>query len=335
MVSRALGSKLFAFACGNEPDLYTNNGNRVQTYSVGEYVSQVSTCLQTIHAAAPKAKLEGPDTSGSRRYFTDFAAAEKPLISWLGQHYYPMGCEQQATGSDASLVGKMLSPGLAAQEATTFSWYVAAAKKDGVRLVISETNSACGGGIKGVSDSYASALWAVDYLLTGAEHGVYAMDFHGGTDNYCVGYTVLCGNGSVTYTPQPVYYGMLFTHLLGSGSFLPVHVSTTTSTQGAKGNMTAFALKSADGGERLMVENLSSGPADTTIRFHGAEPTSASMLTLTGPGPLATSGVQIQGAAVAADGTIHYGRPAALQCSSPGKCTVTLAPYSAAVITVR
>ena len=328
-VSAALGAKLFAFACGNEPDVYPHNGIRQRGYSAANYLDQSTACLQTIRAAAPYGPLEGPDTAGNRSWFSAYAEQEGGMVSWLGQHYYPMGCA--AAGDDpAALVSTLLSPGLAGREARALGRYVAAAKSAGKPLLITETNSACGGGVPGLSDAYASALWAIDYLLTGAEQGAQGMYFHtGALGTHCDGYTVLCQTGTNSYSAQPIYYGLLFTHLLGTGRFLPVKVSLPPHSGG---NVAAFALKPSGGGLRLMLENLSGKQLDATLRL-GDDSGYATVLRLTGPGPLATSGVHIQGASVTANGDFDLGSPDIVHCL-PRSCSVTLAPYSAALITV-
>jgi hypothetical protein len=327
-VSAALGSRLFGFACGNEPDQFAVAHLRPSGYTFGDYLAQETACFRAIRKAAPRAPLEGPDTAWSQAWLAEYAVREAGTISSLGQHYYPLGCAK-AGDKPAALVATLLSPALARREAANFTRYVAAAAAARVPLIISETNSACGGGISGLSNAYASGLWVIDYLLTGAEHGVYAMDFHGGLNTLCAGYTVLCQVGPNDYRPQPIYYGMLFTHLLGTGKFLPVKVSWSSPA----GNIAAFALKpSRGGGLRLMVVNLSGDQADTTLGVGGYRG-AATVLRLTGPSPLATSGVAIQGASAAANGTVTPGRPGAVTCTSHG-CPVTIGGYSAVLVTL-
>lgn len=327
-VSSALGGKLFAFACGNEPDAYPHNGLRPHDYSVSDYLGQTAACIQAIQRAASYAPLEGPDTAGNREWFSAYATQEAGTIGWLGQHYYPMGCASPGE-RPANLLTALFSSSLAATEAKTLAWYVATARAAGKPLLITETNSACGGGIPGLSDAYASALWVIDYLLTGAEHGVSGMYFHTGQlDSDCVGYAVLCQTGANSYRAQPIYYGLLFTHLLGTGQFLPVKVATSPNV----GNVTAFAIKPPGEGLRLMLENLSKKQLDATLQV-GGDFRSASVLSLTGSNPLATSGIQIEGAAVAANGTFAHNSPSIVHCAPEG-CPLTLAPYSAALITV-
>lgn len=324
-VRAALGSKLLGFACGNEPDQYTAVGLRPLGYTIGDYLTQVSQCYRAIHAGAPGAPLAGPDTTNTPAWFGPYAAREAGAIRLFGQHYYPLGCASSGD-SPASLVGTLLSPGLAATEAARFTGYSSQVRRSGAPLIMTETNSACGGGVKGLSNSYASALWVIDYLLTGAEHGVSGMNFTGGLNTLCSGYTVFCATGNYMYRPQPIYYGMLFTHLLGVGKLLRVHISSG-------GNLTAFAVRpAAGGGLRLMVENLSQRPASVAIDV-GSYRGTAKVLRMTGPSPLATSGVRLQGAQVTRKGGIRLGSPGTVTCTASG-CPVTLPPYSAAMVTI-
>ena len=326
-VRAALGSKLLGFACGNEPDQYVAAGLRPLSYSIGDYLTQVGQCYQAIRAGAPGAPLAGPDTTNTPAWFGPYAAREAGAIRLFGQHYYPLGCAS-AGDSPAALAGKLLSPGLAATEAARFASYRSQVKRSGAPLIMTETNSACRGGVKGLSNSYASALWVIDYLLTGAEHGVSGMNFTGGLNTLCAGYTVLCATGNYMYRPQPIYYGMLFTHLLGTGKLLRLKVAASPG-----GNLTAFAVRPAvGGGLRLMVENLSRRQASVAINV-GSYRGTATVLRMTGPALLATSGVRLQGASVTRKGGIKLGHPGTVTCTAGG-CLVTLAPYSAAMVTI-
>jgi hypothetical protein len=81
-----------------------------------------------------------------------------------------------------------------------------------------------------------------------------------------------------------------------------------------------------------MVENLGPAPATAALRV-GGNPRSATVLHLTARSPLATGGITIQGAQVAADGSFRPGAPDSVGCTG-GSCAVTIAPYSAVIVTV-
>ncbi len=324
-VSAALGSNLFAFACGNEPDQYIVKGIRRRTYTESDYLSEAAACFAAIRAGARRAPLEGPDTAASPKWLAEYAIKEAGTIKWLGQHYYPLDCPFHGK-SPAQLASTLLSPAMTANEVAVFTRDAADAESAGADLWMTETQSACGGGAQGLSDSYAAALWVIDYLLTGAEHGVYGMNFHGGFNVNCQSYTPLCQVGTNEYVARPLYYGMLFTHLLGTGHLLPVTVSTSSS-------VTAFALKPRIGnGLRLIVENLSRYQTDVALAV-GGNPGTATVLHMTGPSLLATSGVEIQDAMVGADGSFKPGEPNTVHCTS-GSCPVTIAPYTAVLVSV-
>jgi hypothetical protein len=315
----ALGGKLTSIACGNEPDNFAATGLRPASYTEADYLTEANACIKAIRAGAPHAQISGPDTINVS-WLPAYATAEKGTISLLTEHYYPLSNCGKVKGTALDL----LSRATAATEAATVSKAKAAASIAGVPLQMTETNSAECSGIHGVSNTYASALWTIDYLLIGAQNGASGMNFHGGLSTACGGYTPLCQVGTNRYAAQPVYYGMLFTHLLGTGTLLRVGVKSA-------GNTAAHAITSG-GKVRVVVENLS-GAAETVKVRAGDVSGTATVLHLTGPSLAATGGVRIQGAQVKADGAFAPGRASRLACHS-GACVLKLAPYSAVIITL-
>jgi hypothetical protein len=326
-VVRALGSNLFAFACGNEPDQYVPIGLRPPSWTTDDYLAQVHACYKAIRSIAPRAPLAGPDADYHRTLLVSYARRDASTIDWYDAHYYPLGCRGLGDGTAASLATFMLSATTAAAEAARFDSYARIAAAAGHPLVLTETSNACRGGIPEVSDSLAAALWVIDYLLTGAEHGVHAMNLATALSTACATYTVLCLNGDNEYSVQPVYYGLLLTRMLGTGKLVPVRI-----TQSPRQHITAFALRSGGGGLRLMVENLDSGPAAVTLDV-GSYRGTATARRLRAPALLATAGVTIQGARVAADGTFSPGSPDTIACAGAG-CPLTLPGYSAAMVKI-
>ena len=319
-VTAALGSHLNSIACGNEPDGYTKHGIRAKTYTEAKYLTQATACMKAVHAGAKKAKIAGPDTY-HLDWLPPYAAAEKGKVSLLTEHYYPLtNCSKHNRTADV-----LLSRQTAATEATTISTAAVSAKAAGAPLRITETNSASCSGIEGLSNTYAAALWAVDYLLIGAEQGASGMNFHGGLSKNCDGYTPLCEVKRREYIAQPVFYGMLFTHLLGTGKLLPVKISSSL-------DLAAHAVRSSSGTVRVVIEYLSGSAAALSLDA-GSVSGTASTQSLTGPSLSATSGVKIQGASVQADGAFTPGKPSRLSCTA-GQCPLTLAPDTAIIVTL-
>jgi hypothetical protein len=335
-IAAALGPHLAAIACGNEPDEYIGTGYRPSTYTLNDYLQQDAACLAAVRAGAPNAPLEGADLTGASSWLEAYAKQESGQLALVGQHFYVAGCVNNYIGQTALQAAvHLVSPATVAHETANFEWGVADAKFAKAPFVMSETNSICSGGLAGVSNSYAAALWSIDYMLTGAEYGVAGMNFHGGFNGLgvCMYYSALCpvvvAGEPVEWMAHPLYYGMLFTHLLGGGNLLPVTVRSNSGND----NVTAFALDSdTNGGLRLVVENLTNADAGTTLDV-GGNPRSVSLLHLTAPGLTATSGVRIQGSQVGSDGEIKPGPRTVVNCSS-GECKLTLTPYTAIVVTV-
>jgi hypothetical protein len=330
-VATALGSRLSAIACGNEPDGYISHGWRPPAWGMAGFLAENAACLAAVRAGAPNAPLEGADLTGARDWLLAYVQQESGQLATVGQHLYQAGCVPDYAGwTSAQAAAKLLSPAMRTAAGRTFKWVVADAKIAKAKPVMSETNSICSGGLAGVSDSYAAALWSIAYMLTGAQYGIRGMNIHDRFITTCTPYSPICPAGALSarFTVRPVYYGMLFTHLLGAGSFLPAAVNTGTTSR----NVVAFALKPATGGMRVMVENITGQPANVTLNV-GGHPR-ASALRLTAPGLLAKSGVRIQGAQVGVDGRIRPAAPTAIRCSSAGKCQLTLAPYTAALVTI-
>lgn len=325
-VARALGSNLFAFACGNEPDQFVSMRLRPPGWTAGDYLSEVHACYRAIRSVAPRAPLAGPDGNYHRTLLASFASRNASTIARFTAHFYPLGC-RGLHGTAASHAADMLSVKTAAAEAARFGIYAGVAAIAGRPLVIAETSNFCHGGLPGVSNSFASALWVIDYLLTGAEHRVHAMNLSTGFSAACATYTVLCLNGDNVYDAQPVYYGLLLTRMLGTGRLVPVSIRQTP-----RQHITAFALRSDGGGLRLMVENMNRAAAAVRLDV-GSYRGAATAARLRAPALLATSGVTIAGARVAADGTFSPGRPDTLHCGAAG-CALPMPGYSAALVTV-
>src|SRR5262249_31721005 len=194
----------------------------------------------------------GPDTSSPTStgpWVTQFAQDERARLNMLMAHNYSVPANSDVT--------RLLSPQTVVSQLNNLSQQLAAAQAVGLPIRIDETNSSAGGGIPGVSDAYASALWAMDYSLLMAQAGYAGLNFHGGL-GVCGAplyngkfqiYTPICAANTTDeqakiYKAMPEYYGLLMATRMGSGRFLPVTVASDH-------NITGYAVRGQDGRIRI------------------------------------------------------------------------------------
>ena len=94
----------------------------------------------------------------------------------------------------------------------------------GAKVMVSEINSAICGGLRGVSDTFASALWGTDVLFGLAAEGVRNVDFHTWTGSIYGPLEWARKNGVPVAQVRPLFYAMLlFNRATPPGSkLLPV-----------------------------------------------------------------------------------------------------------------
>ena len=93
---------------------------------------------------------------------------------------------------------------------------------NGIAYRINEVNSFSGGGKPEVSDTFASALWCLDYMFRVAAHGGAGVNME--TDVNQLGfvshYSPIFRDETGRLTARPEYYGMLAFALAGKGRSL-------------------------------------------------------------------------------------------------------------------
>ena len=158
------GDRLLAFQVGNEADLY-GPAFREGGWSFERYWSDYQRFVKAVRVRVPDAPFAGPDVASKVDWVTQFAARAKGDVVLVSSHYYAMG-PAGAPGIDAQ---KLLSDD--SRLGREIPILVAAGKTAGVAFRMTEGNSCYHGGQPGVSDAFASALWAADYSLRVARAG--------------------------------------------------------------------------------------------------------------------------------------------------------------------
>lgn len=327
-----LGSSLEGVELGNEPNSYALHGLRGEPWTFVQYDEQVAAYRSAIEALAPGVPLAGPDSSGSSAYESwglGEAIDQRPAL--LTGHHYPLGCEQHPSPS----IERLLSPVTRARELGSLRRYVAIAREGQIPFRLDETNSVSCGGTPGISDTFASALWATGYLAQAMSAGVSGINFHGNL-SFCQGYTPLCAQTPEALAlgalqAQPEWYALLLARSLVGSRPLP----TTTST-GRQANVEVESFLAPDGTLRFVVVDYDPpGSRTAAVRLPvGGAYAGASILKLTGPSPQALTGVRLGGVSVGANGiwTSPPRLPALL--SRHGAIVYDAAPSTAALLTV-
>ncbi len=168
-------------------------------------------------AVMPRVPLAGP-SSGSALWLpslSNFLNAE-PRVKIATVHAYPLKhCAGSQLVTEADLLSDTSSDGLAA----TVAPWVSAAHGRGIPLRVDEMNAITCGGTRGISDTYGSALWALDTMFAMAQTGVDGVNVHTvpGTINEILGPSFAHGHWSVVVHPE--FYGlMMFAQAAPAGS---------------------------------------------------------------------------------------------------------------------
>ena len=320
---REINSALAGIAIGNEPDRFGEYGLRAPTWDFPQYVRELAAYRAAIAGAAPGTRVAAPDVSTG-----------EPPLPWvwesiglhpgiLTDHYYPLtACGHKPTAT------QLLSPEVRLQETVMLSTLADIQRTSRTPLELDETNDISCKGQPGVSNTFASALWAADYIARTMKAGLRGVDFHT-LLNLPQSYTALVGEGASLH-PNPEWYALLLDHALQGARALPTSVS-------AGSNTTAQAFRGPHGQLELLLVNFDlagTRPTRVTLQLHGGGAAGGTVLRLTAPSVLATSGVKLGGEEVAPSGRWRPRLPLPTLEHRGGRLGLSLPAASAALVTV-
>jgi Glycosyl hydrolase family 79 C-terminal beta domain len=286
-----------ALEVGNEPDLYgtfawyRDRRNRVvfsraHTYNIDDY----SADFARWRAAMPTTPLAGPAFSSVNWMGgLDAFLSSEPAVHVVTLHRYPLrGCTTNPAdpmyASPTNLLSDTASTGLAQQVAP----YVTIAHEHNVSFRLDELNSAACSGRFGVSNTMASALWALDTLFNLAAVGVDGVNIHTLPKAPYEPFTFTQKGSSWSAFVHPIYYGLLmFAQAFPPGAqLLPVTAPG--------GLVKVWATHGPDGHLRVVVINKQQ-TTPVAVQLQLPSTAAASAETLLAPSARATSGVTLGG----------------------------------------
>jgi hypothetical protein len=319
----ALGGSLLGIEIGNEPDEYGVMGNHFAgNWTFQDFLDRWNAFRAAILQAAPHVSITGPAAGGGNHIstwtipFGQMVTASE--LTLLTQHYY-----RQSGASPTSTASFLIGPD--EQLTTDLGILKAGTQQLGIPYRISECNSFFNGGAAGVSNSYASSLWVLDFLFNAAMSGATGVNMHGGGN--APGYTPIADDSGAVIEARPEYYGLLLFSLAGTGTLLETQLSAGSV------DATAYAVKTPSGGLNMILVNKDA-LQNLTLTIEANQPVNtASMQTMTGPSLAAVSGVTIQGATMNKDGTFAPASPGTLTPAA-SRTTCFLPALSAALISI-
>ena len=321
---------LECFAIGNEPD----RGNiYAQDWGITNFATYHSKWRQfatAITEAVPEATFAGPDAgSGNINWTTRFAKTEKNAgnIGVITEHFY-VGKAGKGVSAQQG-IDAMLSPDWITANEKLYSKMAAPVLAEGLPYRFTEANDHYSGGVPGASDTFAGALWALDFLHWWAAHDTRGVDFHN---------TQWVVNDVITRDPKhglmanPKGYGIKAFDLGGHGSTEMVTISELNGI-----NLTAYAVRGA--GEHfvtLINKEHGSGAREANVGIvvpGSAGPATVIFLTAPDGDAAAKTGVMLGGASINADGP-WLGKWTPLAADQPGKYSVKVPAASAAIVRI-
>lgn len=293
--AQRLGSYLYCFELGNEPDLYTDvyiAPDKTKKWTYDLFKAKWDQLRTAIVTRVADATFCGPETANNlATYVVPFAKSlDKSKLKLLTQHHYRLHkTDPQTMDFLLTTPDPVLTQGTS-KERARLQVLKEVADAIGIPFRFTEANSAVGGGVVGISDVYVSALWSLDFLFVVAKGGGEGVHFHtGGAANYS---SIVFSQSQISFL-RPAYFSYLLFKMMGQGPVLDATMQT------GGGNASVYAIKTSSGLSVLFVNKVTNESYKVVLDLPFA-PTKATVIHLHGPNFSATTSVQLQGASLSA-----------------------------------
>jgi hypothetical protein len=335
------------FEVGNEPDLYARRYWKWTTshplvglsllpkdLSPATYARDFQAYSSTLAQVAPHIPLLGPAAANPVSDFSWLSAlmaSNHPRLGTVSGHVYPYSaCARR--GATHPTIERVLSENATAGIARRLGPAIGLAHRAGLPFRLTELNSVTCGGLTGVSDTYATALWAPDALFELLHAGVDGVNVHIRARAINAAFSI----SQHRLSARPLLYGMmLFGRTMGPGARLTsVHVrSAARRTPVRSLGLKVWAVRVRGGRLNVLIIDKGNRAVRVALSVHGAG--TATVQRLLAPSAGSRSGLTLAGQRVGADARWHGARVIEAIHPSPQGYLVTVPRMSAAVVGVR
>jgi hypothetical protein len=284
---------------GNEPELYsvapwykTSKGksvySRTHAWSFAAYARQVS----AFAAKLPGIPIVGPAT-GQLSWLVHLGKlfSAEPDLKVVTYHRYPLlRCFSKPGQPGFPTLPELLEISSSRDLLDGAAPYIALAHRHGAQFRVDELNSVACKGVRGVSNTFASALWMEDTLFSMARSGVDGVNIHTLPEAKYKLFTFWRENGHWMGTVRPEYYALLmFEDAAPPGSRL-LQISTPSDP-----DVRAWATLTPTNLIHVVLINASLTSANEVMVSPPGHPTAASLEWLSASSATATGGVTLGG----------------------------------------
>ncbi len=327
---------------GNEPDIYSRRywratlaragpgaGLLPRALSAGDYIHRFHSYAQALARVAPSTPLAGPVLAHPALdvdWISSLLAGAHARLGVVSAHSYPYSACVGRSSSSYPTIARLLSERASAGVAQAVGPAVRLAHRAGLPFRLTELNSVTCGGRRGVSDTFATALWAPDTLFELLRAGVDGVNMHTRANPVNAPFA-LSADG---LTARPLLYGLiLFARTLGPRARL-VHVGLHAER---RLHLKVWAVRLP--GNTLHVLVIDKGTRAAAVDLRLPATGAATVERLLAPSPGARSGVTLAGQRLGRDGAWRGRRRVETIAPGPHGYELTMPAASAALVSVH
>jgi len=289
------------FEIGNESDIYSlaswqslTGGDQAsrplpQQMTAAGYASSYRTYASLLARMDPGIPLLGPalsDPAAHLNWISRLLAGAHPGLRAITVHRYPLSACSHRGSKTFPTIARVLSENASAGMARSIGGAARSARRAGLPVRLTEINSVTCGGRKGVSNTFATALWAPDALFELLRAGASSAAVHVRANAINMAFS-LTRRGLVA---NPLLYGLaLFSRTLGpSPHLIPLKLTTKPSLR-----LKAWAVRVGGNTLHILLIDKSTHAARVSLQIPSTAP--GSVQRLLARSPRATSGVTLDG----------------------------------------